>query len=471
MGPFGEGHLRNKPIAEYCNMSGQTTLQLLLPLILLLIVLVAFAFMIPVLSSFQTFALTAGMAIFIVGFASTDIALYILIFSMLLSPEFVVGTTEGAALGRGVTLRLDDFLIVIIGMSWLAKMSIKKELGLFLKTSLNRPIAYYIIICLISTLLGAMFGTVSLKTGFLFVLKYFEYMIIYFMVANHLENKKQIRNYLWAMLITCAIVSVMGIAQIPGGGRVSAPFEGEVGEPNTFGGYLVFMISIALGLLLASNSFRDQLLYGLLAFLSAVPLIYTQSRTSYVAAIPTALAFVWLSERRNWVIAAVLLVGISLPFIAPEPARERVTYTLTQGRTQKDAVEVGGVKLDTSLSARLRSYKAATEDWVEHPILGYGVTGYKFLDTQYLRVITETGLVGLITFLLLMFTIFRQGYRVFKGTTDPFYKGLAAGYLAGFIGLLCHALGANTFIIVRIMEPFWFLTAMVMMIPELEKDV
>ena len=461
--------MRNKPITEYFNASGQTTLQLLLPLILLLVVLIAFAFMIPVLSTFQTFALAGGMIIFIAGFASTDIALYILIFSMLLSPEFVVGTTEGAALGRGVTLRLDDFLIVIIGVSWLAKMSIKKELGLFLKTPLNRPIAYYIIICLVSTLLGAMFGRVSLKTGFLFVMKYFEYMIIYFMVANHLESKKQIRNYLWAMLITCAIVSIIGIAQIPGGGRVSAPFEGEVGEPNTFGGYLVFMISIVLGLLLASNSFRDQLLYGLLAFLSAVPFIYTQSRTSYLAAIPAALAFVWLSERRNWVIAAVLLLGISLPFIAPEPARERLAYTLTQGRSQRDVVEVGGLKLDTSLSARLRSYKAAARDWVEHPILGYGVTGYKFLDTQYLRLITETGLIGLTLFLLLISTIFRQGYHVFKGTKDPFYRGLAMGYMAGFIGLIGHALGANTFIIVRIMEPFWFLTAMVILLPELEK--
>ncbi|MGD9040571.1 MAG: hypothetical protein PVH82_13105, partial [Desulfobacteraceae bacterium] len=96
--------MRNKPITEYFSASGQTTLQLLIPLILLLVVLVAFAFMIPVLSTFQTFALTAGMIIFIAAFASTEIALYILIFSMLLSPEFVVGTTEGAALGRGVTL-------------------------------------------------------------------------------------------------------------------------------------------------------------------------------------------------------------------------------------------------------------------------------------------------------------------------------------------------------------------------------
>ena len=62
------------------------------------------------------------------------------------------------------------------------------------------------------------------------------------------------------------------------------------------------------------------------------------------------------------------------------------------------------------------------------------------------------------------------------GATIPFAdtafasqgKGLTIGYIAGFIGLLTHAVGANTFIIVRIMEPFWFLTAMVVVIPQIE---
>jgi hypothetical protein len=41
------------------------------------------------------------------------------------------------------------------------------------------------------------------------------------------------------------------------------------------------------------------------------------------------------------------------------------------------------------------------------------------------------------------------------------------GYLGGFVGLFVHGMSANTFIIVRIMEPFWFLTAMVIMIPKI----
>jgi len=462
--------LRYIPKIEDLNSQGQTTLQLVIPLIVVLFILIALAMVIPSLSPTKTIALAGGMAIFIISFTSTEIALYILIFSMLLSPEFIVGATGGASLGRGVTIRVDDFMLLIIGFSWLAKMSINKELGLFLRTPLNKAIAYYIIICLVSTLLGAIFGRVQLKTGFFFVLKYFEYMIIYFMVANHLRSKNQIRNYLWAILITCAIVSIMGIAQVPEGGRVTAPFEGKTGEPNTLGGYLVFMISITFGLFLTTTSLRDRLIYGSFLFLFSIPLFYTQSRSSYLSMIPALLTFVFLSKKKHWIIMAIILMGISLPFIAPKPAKERIAFTFSQGKNRADVVEVGGIRLDTSTSARLISWRDASRDWIKHPLLGFGVTGYRFVDAQYIRVITETGFIGLFTFFLLISTIIRQTYGVFKKTTDDYYQGLSMGFLAGFFGLLVHAIGANTFIIVRIMEPFWFLAGMVIMIPEIENE-
>jgi len=47
-----------------------------------------------------------------------------------------------------------------------------------------------------------------------------------------------------------------------------------------------------------------------------------------------------------------------------------------------------------------------------------------------------------------MSRIFAQSYRILKETHEPFEKGLCMGFLAGFVGLLVHAVGANTFIIV-----------------------
>ena len=356
------------------NNSGQSILQLIIPLIVVLLLLVGIAFILPSLSTVRTIAFVGGLVVFILSFSSTEIALYILIFSMLLSPEFVVGETGGASLGRGVTLRIDDFLIMIIGISWLARMSINKELGLFLRTPLNTPIAYYIIICLVSTLFGALFGRVNIKTGFFFILKYFEYMIIYFMVINHLQTRKQVTYYLWALLITCAIVSLIGISQIPSGERVTAPFEGEAGEPNTLGGYLIFMISIASGFLLTTNSSLDRLKYGFLIFLFIIPLIYTQSRSSYLSIIPAIITLIILSEKKIWIIGICIILGLSLPVITPEIAKQRLSYTFVQGKSRTDVVQVGGVKLDTSTSARILSWRNAFRDWIKHPVLGFGVT-------------------------------------------------------------------------------------------------
>jgi O-antigen ligase len=452
------------------NSSGQSTLQLVFPLLLILLVTFSLAFFMPTMSAGKTIAVAAAIILFMVSFVSSQIALYILIFSMLLGPEIIVGETAGASIGRGITLRLDDFILLIIGFGWLARMAIHKELGFFIKTPLNKPIAFYIIACVISTLIGGLMGRVELKTGLLFVVKYFEYVIIYFMVANHVQDKKQIHYFLWALLLTCIIVSIIGIAQIPGGERVSAPFEGERGEPNTFGGYLVFLMGMALGLFLTTKLWRERLIYGGIALLAFIPFLFTGSRSSYLAFFPMLFVFVWLSEKRKLIIPSLLFLAVLLPLTAPQKVKDRISFTFTQPN-HPDQIQVGEIRLDTSTSVRFRSWEEALGATVEHPTFGFGVTGYQFVDAQYPRVLIETGIIGLFSFIFLLLVILKQGLKVFWGTRDVLDKGLSMGFLAGFIGLLVHAVGANTFIIVRIMEPFWFVLAMVIMIPELESEL
>ena len=166
-----------------------------------------------------------ALIIFAVSFINIEWGLYILIFSMLLSPEIMTGETTGASLGRGVTLRLEDFLLAVIGLSWFARNAVKKELGLFLKTPLNKAILFYVLACIISTGFGIMSGRVGIKTGSLFVLKYIEYFIVFFMMVNHVKNTDQIKRFVICLFLTCFIASIIGIIQIPGEGRVSAPFS------------------------------------------------------------------------------------------------------------------------------------------------------------------------------------------------------------------------------------------------------
>src|SRR3989454_9823330 len=68
------------------------------------------------------------------------------------------------------------------------------------------------------------------------------------MVVNNLVDRRQAWRLVTAAFLTAVIVSLIGMTQIPSGQRVSAPFEGKDGEPNTFGGYLLLLIAVAGGI-------------------------------------------------------------------------------------------------------------------------------------------------------------------------------------------------------------------------------
>ena len=411
--------------------------------------------------------LSLGMVVSILAFFNTRMAIYLLIFSMLLSPEFAVSglATSGAALGRGVTFRFDDFLLMMIAVAWLVKSALYKELGIFRKTPLNGAMLFYVLACAVSTLIGIGAVRVQFMTGTLFVLKYVQYFILFFLVINNIEDEKQLRRYWLAVLLTALIASAIGLSQIPVGGRVTAPFEGSQPEPNTFGGYLGFLILICVALSLTLQDYGARIGYALVAFFLFLPFLFTLSRASYVGLIP-GLAVVLFLNRSHLISYCLIALTLSLlifPQIFPQIIRERVTYTWSQERRSGQMV-LFGQRVDTSTSARLQSFRDALRDFPEEPWFGYGVTGWHFIDAQYFRTLLETGLFGLTALLFLFYKIFRLGLnRLRYFAKDPFYRGLSIGFLGGFVCLLFHAIGSNTFIIVRIMQPFWLVTGILFM--------
>jgi O-antigen ligase len=413
----------------------------------------------------------AAVTLFGLVFLRNDFGIYVVTFSMLLSPEFTAGG-GGLAEGRTIMVRSEDFVLIVIGLAWLAKTAVNKELGLVAKTPLNRPILFYVLANIVATLIGTLWGTVSGFSGFFYVLKYVEYFVVYYMVVNNVSDREHARRLVVAAFLTAAIVSVVGIAQIPSGERVSAPFEGEVGEPNTFGGYLLFMMAIAGGVALETYRFRVRAACLALVGLMGLPFIFTLSRASYLGIVPALLVLTWFTRQRRFMVGVVLLLLLCSPILAvalPASVTKRILYTFEPEKGQA-TVRLGRVGLDPSTSARLISFQGAIEGWLRRPVFGHGVTGFGFMDAQYARVLVETGAVGLAAFLWVVSTLLRSSSAAFRSLHEPEDRGLALGFLAGTIGLLFHAIGSNTFIIVRIMEPFWFFAGIVLMLPQLESS-
>ena len=413
----------------------------------------------------STTLIAGALILTLVGLLHVRLTVYVIIFSMLLSPELGIGASAGA---RPVTIRFEDILLILVGFAWLARSAYQKDVGLIRPSPLNWPIAAYTLAAVLATLISGWLDEIDWLRALLFLAKYIEYFVLYFLVLNTVRNRTDIRNYLIAAFVTCVIVSIVGIAQIPTDQRVSAPFEGEIGEPNTFGGYLVFMLALTSGFYLMASSLRERALWLGMGALITLPLLYTLSRSSWLAAGAMGLALMWLSPRKGPLLAAAAIALALSPVVLPHQVVERMAYTLEQP-PEPGQIRVGEARLDTSLSARIRSWQYGLEGWAKRPLTGHGVASYGFMDAQYVRILVETGLIGLAALGWLMINIFRMARARLHQAKDRFAIALSLGYLAGFVALLAHGIGANTFIIVRIMEPFWLVTALVVALPQTER--
>lgn len=410
-----------------------------------------------------------GIIVCLITLVRTDFGLIILLFSMLLSPELTFGEVTPY---RAVMIRVDDILLAVVFFTWLAKLAVRKELGLLKHTPINLPIMAYIGVCLLFTGKGIMTGDVSSPIGSAFyLLKYIEYFLLFFMFSNNIRSQRQMKGFMVAFLITAVIICIYGFTQIGRLGRTTAPFEmtPRGGEPNTLAGYLLLVFGVCAGLFLYNDSPTRGVILGALIFLIMPAFLFSLSRGGYVGFICLYLTLIILSRKKKLLLISIFVLGILFaPLILPDRVMERITTTFIPGKEYE--VFGGTLALEMSAAQRIDVWKWIFGKWQERPLFGYGVTGVGFVDNQYARTLGEVGAIGFLIFVWLMMSIFRNGLRIFRTVEDNYFKGLSLGFLAGFVGILVQGFTGNIFIIVRIMEPFYFLAAVVMALPELATE-
>jgi len=401
-----------------------------------------------------------GLLFSLLTFANPEIGIHIIVFSMLFSPELKLTEVPG----RAVVLRFDDVFLGVIFISWLVHTAIFKKLGLLKSTPINKNIYYYLGVYIISTGIGVLENIVLFKKAFFYILKFVEYFLLFFMVSNFVSVKEHVKRVLISVSFVFVLVVVYGYTQV-GFGRVSCPFD--VGEPSTFGAYVILLMGLFLGMLMYAPSLFWRAIFLLLFLFPIKPLLYSYSRASYLAFFPMTAFPVIFSKKKSFIVIAVYILSILLLLkLLPESVKQRVKETfITDPQT-------GHVTFEESSQARINKWREVLfYHFPKRPLLGWGVTGVGFIDSQYFRILGETGLVGVVVFLWLLYAIYRSLFKNLSIVNEWWEKGFLLGLLSGYTGLLFHALTSNTFIIVRVMEPFWLLVALGMMLPGLSPEV
>jgi O-antigen ligase len=179
-----------------------------------------------------------------------------------------------------------------------------------------------------------------------------------------------------------------------------------------------------------------QLAYYALAVCSAICLMYSLSRGGYVALLAGWL-FLGVAKKR-WMLVALIAFIFTWTALVPNAVRERVTMTYDTGA------------LDHSSETRITLWEDAMQVFDSNIIMGSGFNTYAYMhrvgnyeDTHnfFLKVLVETGVLGLALFLWLLAKTFRVGLGFSRRAKDPFYASLGLG-LAGW---LVAAFTANMF--------------------------
>ena len=209
--------------------------------------------------------------------------------------------------------------------------------------------------------------------------------------------------------------------------RLHSTFE----QPLIFAVVLLLGIPLAMAFMFAARQLRARVLWGLSATAMATALLFTASRGAYLVLGTMMITMILLAPRGRvrisiLVAAALLVAGAST---SRDLRTTMVDYLSTTAR---------GSRLEGSLQSRVDAFVLTSDLLSDRPFLGYGPGSFApgsatssrvishVLDDAYLEHTGETGAVGILALVGLLFASFVMAVR---------FKRRATTYEDALVGL------------------------------------
>ncbi|MHB1418800.1 MAG: O-antigen ligase family protein [Bacillota bacterium] len=292
-----------------------------------------------------------------------------------------------------------------------------------------------------------------------------QFAILYLVVVRLRPRPDLLRKLVALMLTVAAILAVYGLMQKILGVQtprewldmaesgISTRIFGTMNNPNTFGGFLLIFLPLALSLALSKEvswSWRLPCLAATVVMAGAI--MFTYSRGALLGMIVALLVLGMTKNRRLLLLMLVggILVLVKMPGLVDRLAFGFSGYYLeksaTAGRLWVWVKGFEAVKMFPFLGVGPGRFGGAVANMFGSP--AYLLVGLPFwagiwLDNQYIQVWAELGTVGLLAFLWLMITMFKTMRQVAVNHPDGFWRAFAAGTLASMVGLSVQALFAG----------------------------
>jgi putative inorganic carbon (hco3(-)) transporter len=319
------------------------------------------------------------------------------------------------------------------------------------KSTLTAFLALFAVFCYFSLWEGSFFLNAPLPLWigderFAAWKNYVEMFFFALVVASAIKEKSQVRVLLILMFISVLLVNRSYYSTLSG--RDLSHFSYEVRDAGLLGyagvNGLAAFEAMAAVFLLGTFSFAKKI-YAKIGILLIVAtcsycLLFSFSRGGYLGLIVGMVAVGLFKSR--WLLAAAAVMVLGWQLVLPAAVQQRIMMTT------EDADE--GQQFDSSTQQRLELWRDAMDLFKQNPVTGTGFETYShmgrvgsFRDTHnyYVKVLAETGVVGLVLYLVLLWKLLQAGLKLYFNALDPFWRAVGLG----FIGLLASVMIMDLF--------------------------
>lgn len=342
---------------------------------------------------------------------------------------------------------------------------------------LGLPIGFFLIYAIINTftsvnVMGSIRDLALNCAGISFV----------FAMVNSLNKKEDINVFVSFLMLSSLFASLVGVRQIFTGvvmrpewtdvensQDIAVRIYSVFTNPNIFAEYLVMLTPLAVGTMWYTKSMKKKLTFIIGVGVLLLALLMTMSRGGWLGIFVAAFVFVLIVDKRLLVLA-IPIVLIAVPFL-PKSILQRF-------------ISIGS-NVDSSILYRTKIYQITANIIKDNFIngVGFGYIPFKQVYETYIRtmpiyhahntfleIFAEGGIIGLLVFLILIFSLIKNGLCYLTKSSDKYIKYLGAGAMASLFGILANGMTEHILYMPRIIFTFWILVGLIICLIRLSKN-
>ncbi len=340
------------------------------------------------------------------------------------------------------------------------------------------------------TVISSSDPVVSLK---FFVSRLWFIVGFYLLAIEVFRKKRNLTRYVWLYIASFSVIIIYTLIRHSEYGLDNQMMSHSMMQPfykdhTSYGATLAFLIPliVAFFTLTKRGDFNSKILIALLLLFYIGATIFSYTRAAWVSLILGFIIWVIIKLRIRFEIIALAGAGLIVLFFL---FQSMILMQLEENRTKSSGdfsehvQSMYNITNDQSNLERINRWSCAFRMWQERPLLGFGPGTYQFeygrfqrsfertdistnfgvrgtAHSEYLGPLSESGVLGLVSFLLIVITTIYTGIRVHRRAHSRRIKILSLGILIGLCTYYIHGLLNNFLDTDKISALFWGFTAM-----------